>query len=95
MVVLVHFVKEKMCAAVRVMVFHQVGEGVVGKPHVVQRHIQHLAVISTKNLLDALFQERRFPHAFRPLDADNAGVPVDAMQQFSLKFHAHLLDASL
>ena len=95
MLVFVYLVEKKMRPTMRVMIFYKVCEGVVGKPHVVQRHIQHPIVVKAESLLNALFEQCRFSHAFRPFDANNTSFPIDAMQQLPLEFHAHLLDASL
>ena len=77
-----------------VMVFHEVGKAVVGKPHVVQRHIQNFAVVG-KRFFDMLFKQCRFSDSFRAFYSYYSSVPVDFVMEISLKIHAHLRNVAV
>ena len=80
--VFVDFVQKQVGAAMRVVVFRQFKQGVVGKPDVVQRSVQSLFRLR-KGALDVLQHQGCLAHAFRSLDDNQSVVPVDFVVKVS------------
>ena len=87
--VAVDFVDEEVRPAVVVMVFHHLRQGVVGKPHIVERDIQCLFGAVPEGFFDVLQHERGFANASGTLDGYQPVVPVDLVVQVAVDVGFH------